>query len=196
MMNRAPRTATRSTRWGAVTHPDPRKGLNAMKNDPSATDREVHIRVATRADLLPLGRLGAVLVSTHHEYDRKRFIKATSNTESGYASFLATQLDEPETVLLIAERGGEVVGYVYAGVEGMDWMSLRGPAGVVQDLVVDPANRRQGIGGKLLEAALKALKAKGAKQVVLSTAERNEPAQRLFAAAGFRRTMVEMTLET
>ena len=167
-----------------------------MKNDPSATDREVYIRVATRADLLSLGRLGAILVRTHHEYDRKRFIKATSHTESGYASFLATQLDEPEIVLLIAERGGEVLGYAYAGVEGMDWMSLRGPAGVVHDLVVDPANRRQGIGGKLLEATLKALKAKGSKQVVLSTAEGNEPAQRLFAAAGFRRTMVEMTLET
>jgi ribosomal protein S18 acetylase RimI-like enzyme len=163
---------------------------------PSATEGEVVIRAATRADLLSLGRLGAVLVRTHHEYDQKRFIMATSHTETGYASFLATQLDEPDIVLLIAERGGDVIGYVYAGVEGMDWMSLRGPAGVVQDLVVDPANRRQGIGGKLLEAALKALKAKGATQVVLSTAERNEPAQRLFAAAGFRRTMVEMTLET
>jgi len=30
---------------------------------------------------------------------------------------------------------------------------------------------------------------------VLSTAERNEAAQRLFASAGFRRTMVEMTRE-
>jgi RimJ/RimL family protein N-acetyltransferase len=29
--------------------------------------------------------------------------------------------------------------------------------------------------------------------VVLSTAERNEGAQRLFASAGFRRTMIEMT---
>jgi ribosomal protein S18 acetylase RimI-like enzyme len=159
----------------------------------SATEGEVIIRAATHADVLSLGRLGAVLVRTHHDYDRKRFIKATSHTESGYASFLATQLDEPDVVLLVAERGGEVVGYAYAGVEGMDWMSLRGPAGVLQDLVVDPSNRRQGIGGKLLDATLKALEAKGAKQVVLSTAERNEPAQRLFAAAGFRRTMVEMT---
>jgi len=30
---------------------------------------------------------------------------------------------------------------------------------------------------------------------VLSTAEQNEPAQRLFARAGFRRTMIEMTRE-
>jgi ribosomal protein S18 acetylase RimI-like enzyme len=74
-------------------------------------------------------------------------------------------------------------------------MSLRGPAGVAHDLVVDPAHRRQGIGRLLLDATLKALKAMGAKQVVLSTAEGNEPAQRLFADAGFRRTMIEMTRE-
>ena len=32
-------------------------------------------------------------------------------------------------------------------------------------------------------------------RVVLLTAERNEAAQRLFARAGFRRTMIEMTRE-
>jgi hypothetical protein len=30
---------------------------------------------------------------------------------------------------------------------------------------------------------------------VLSTAEQNESAQRLFASAGFRRTMIELTRE-
>ena len=74
-------------------------------------------------------------------------------------------------------------------------MSLRGPAGVVYDLVVDPAHRRQGIGRMLLDATLEALKARGAPRVVLSTAERNIAAQRLFDRAGFRRTMIEMTRE-
>jgi ribosomal protein S18 acetylase RimI-like enzyme len=74
-------------------------------------------------------------------------------------------------------------------------MSLRGPAGVLYDIVVDPAHRGQGVGRLLLDATLEALKAKGAPRVVLSTAERNEPAQRLFARAGFRRTMIEMTRE-
>jgi ribosomal protein S18 acetylase RimI-like enzyme len=74
-------------------------------------------------------------------------------------------------------------------------MSLRGPAGVFHDIVVDPAHRGQGIGRVLLDAAIAALTARGAPRVVLSTAERNEPAQRLFASAGFRRTMIEMTRE-
>jgi ribosomal protein S18 acetylase RimI-like enzyme len=61
--------------------------------------------------------------------------------------------------------------------------------------VVDPAHRGQGVGRMLLDAALAALGARGAPRVVLSTAERNDVAQRLFAHAGFRRTMIEMTRE-
>jgi ribosomal protein S18 acetylase RimI-like enzyme len=88
-----------------------------------------------------------------------------------------------------------VLGYTYAGVEGYDYMALRGPAGALYDIVVDPAHRGHGIGRMLLDATLAALAARGAPRAVLSTAERNEAAQRLFARAGFRRTMIEMTRE-
>ena len=153
------------------------------------------IRPAKPADLAAIGRLGALLVRLHHDLDPERFIAATSRTESGYGSFLGTQLDEPNIVILVAERNGGVIGYTYAGVEGIDYMSLRGPAGVLYDIVVDPAHRGQGIGRMLLHAAIEALKARGATQVVLSTAERNPVAQHLFERAGFRRTMIEMTRE-
>ncbi len=142
-----------------------------------------------------VGRLGALLVRLHHDFDAQRFMAATPGTEHGYGSFLGTQLDDPDVTVLVAERGGEVVGYTYAGIEGVDYMSLRGPAGVLYDIVVDPAQRGRGIGRKLLDATLAALERKGAPRVVLSTAERNETAQRLFAHAGFRRTMIEMTRE-
>ena len=155
----------------------------------------VGIRAAKPADTAAIGRLGALLVRLHHDLDPQRFIAATSRTESAYGSFLGTQLAEPNIVILVAERNGEVIGYSYAGVEGNDYMSLRGPAGALYDIVVDPAHRRHGVGRMLLDATLAALKARGAPRVVLSTAERNESAQRLFARAGFRRTMIEMTRE-
>ena len=155
----------------------------------------VTIRPATRTDSPAVGRLGALLVRAHHEFDPGRFIAATSRTEGGYAAFLQTQLEDPDIVILVAEQDGEVIGYAYAGVEGRDYMSLRGPAGVLHDIVVDPAHRGNGVGQKLLDAALAELEARGAPQVVLWTAEGNESAQRLFARAGFRRTMLEMTRE-
>ena len=155
----------------------------------------VQIRRASLADVPTIGRLGALLVRTHHDLDPQRFIAATARTETGYGSFLGTQLDVPNIVILVAERDGEVIGYTYAGVEGMDYMALRGPAGALYDIVVDPAHRGQGVGRKLLDSTIEALKALGAPRVVLSTAERNPTAQRLFEHAGFRRTMIEMTRE-
>ena len=155
----------------------------------------VTVRPAAPADLPAIGRLGALLVRMHHDFDPARFIAAVPRTEERYASFLGRQLEEPDVVVLVAERAGEVLGYTYAGVEGPDYMALRGPAGVLHDIVVDPAQRGQGVGRLLLEATVAALAARGAPRVVLETAERNEAAQRLFARAGFRRTMLEMTRE-
>jgi ribosomal protein S18 acetylase RimI-like enzyme len=129
----------------------------------------------------------------HHDFDPTRFIAGPPQTEQAYASFLGAQLAGPNVVVLVAERDGEVIGYTYAAVEGHDYVSLRGPAGVLHDMVVDPAHRGHGVGRMLLDATVAALEARGAPRVVLSTAERNASAQRLFTRAGFRRTMIEMT---
>jgi ribosomal protein S18 acetylase RimI-like enzyme len=153
----------------------------------------VTIRAAAADDSPAIGRLGALLVRTHHDLDPERFVAATTQTAGNYGSFLRTQLDQPDVVILVAEQHGKVIGYAYAGVEGRDYMSLRGPAGVLHDIVVDLAHRGQGVGRMLLDAALAALEARGVPQVVLWTAEGNQAAQRLFARAGFRRTMLEMT---
>jgi len=153
------------------------------------------IRPATSADMPAVGRLGALLVREHHDFDPQRFIAAMPGTEKGYGSYLGTQLEEPKVVILVAERDGKVIGYTYSGVEGTDYMALRGPAGEMYDIVVDPDYRQQGVGRLLVDATLGALKSKGVPRVVLSTAEKNAAAQRLFDRAGFRRTMIEMTRE-
>lgn len=156
---------------------------------------DVSVRPARRTDAPKLGQLGTLLVREHYEFDPKRFLPVTAQTEERYGAFLASQLDEPDVFVLVAERGGQVLGYAYAGVEGYDYMSLRGPAGVLNDIVVDPPERGRGIGRMLLEATIQELKSRGAPRIVLSTAEQNEAAQRLFERAGFRRTMIEMTRE-
>jgi ribosomal protein S18 acetylase RimI-like enzyme len=74
-------------------------------------------------------------------------------------------------------------------------MVLRGPAGEIYDVVVDPDHRRQGVGTELFAAVLAKLKALGAPRVVLFTADKNHDAQAMFAKVGFRRTMIEMTRE-
>src|SRR6266700_1980707 len=105
---------------------------------------ELKIRRAEPGDLAAIGRLAALLVRMHHDFDSERFFAATSRTEQGYSSFLGTQLDEPNVIVLVVEDDGEAIGYSYAGMEGKDYMSLRGPAGVLYDIVVDPAHCGQG----------------------------------------------------
>jgi ribosomal protein S18 acetylase RimI-like enzyme len=151
------------------------------------------VRRATRDDLRQIGRLGALLVEAHHTFDSRRFLAATSRTKDAYAAYLGTQLDAPSAAVFVAEENGEVIGYAYVAAESYDYMALRGPAGVLHDIIVDPERRRGGVGRQLLEAALGFVLERGLNQIVLGTAERNEAAQRFFASVGFRPTMIEMT---
>jgi GNAT superfamily N-acetyltransferase len=153
------------------------------------------IRPATHADLDALGRLGAVLMRTHYAFDPQRFLSPGTNPEEGYAWFLETQLREPDAIVLVAENDARVTGYIYAALEPMSWKELRGPAGFIHDIVVEEGARGGGVARQLLTAAVEWLRGRGAPRVMLWTAAQNERAQRVFAAAGFRTTMVEMTLE-
>jgi ribosomal protein S18 acetylase RimI-like enzyme len=115
--------------------------------------------------------------------------------EKGYAWFLGTQIGDPDVVVFVAEQRGQVVGYVYAGVEEKSWKELRDVAGFVHDVVVDESARRGGVGSRLVEEAAAWLALRGVPRLVLWTAEKNSAAQKLFEKLGFRRTMIEMTRE-
>jgi ribosomal protein S18 acetylase RimI-like enzyme len=155
----------------------------------------VTVRSARPDDEGAIGRLGAMLVTEHHRFDPKRFIAPLPALPKRYGEFLISRISRPEMVVLVAVRGSDVIGYCYAGMEGNDYMTLRGPAGVIYDLVVEPAERRKGIGSALMDATFAALEKLGAPRVLLFTAEKNHIAQAMFERAGFRRTMIEMTRE-
>jgi len=103
------------------------------------------IRRASTADLPRLGRLGALLVEEHHNFDERRFLPTRDRTPADYAAFLVRQLADPNVIILVADDHGDVVGYTYATIEGYDYMALRGPAAVIQDIIVDPQFRGRGI---------------------------------------------------
>ncbi|MEI2302441.1 GNAT family N-acetyltransferase [Ensifer sp. MJa1] len=154
----------------------------------------ITIRAARKEDMPMLGAYGTLLMALHHQWDPKRFIATGPDTKVSYARWLRSQLEKPDVAILVAEQHKKILGYAYASLEGFDYMALRGPAGVIHDLFVEPEMRNQGIGRMLVNAAVRELKGRGADLMVLSTAHPNEAARRLFAAAGFRPTMVEMAL--
>ena len=154
----------------------------------------ITIRPAAKFDEQVLGRYGAALMRQHHDADPRRFI-LTDRPEAGYGRFLVSQLANADCLVLVAEREGEVVGYVFAGIEPTSWRDLRGPCGFVHDVFVDEGARHQGAGRDLARAAIAWVYSRGMSQVVLWSKPGNDAAQRLFATLGFRRTMIEMTLD-
>lgn len=152
------------------------------------------IRPATAADQQALGRFGGALMRQHHTADPQRFLQV-EHPEAGYGRWLVSRLSSPDDVVLVAERAGDVVGYVWADVEDVSWKDLRGPCGFVHDIFVDEAARGLGAGRALLQAAVDWIRTRGRSQVVLCTKTENEHAKNLFRALGFRPTMTEMTLD-
>lgn len=169
----------------------------------SEPDRAVAIRRAEPRDLDALGRLGASLMRVHFAFDERRFMSPGERPETGYARFLETQMADASMLVLVAERAasgasdpaGDIVGYVYAGIEPASFKELRERAGYVHDLLVADGARGAGVGPRLLDAAVEWLRDQGMPRVLLWTAARNEKARALFEAHGFRATMVEMTRE-
>ncbi len=156
----------------------------------------ITIRQATREDEAALGRLGAELMRVHYEFDRQRFLAPGPHAAKGYGRFLASQQESDDVVVFVAERAGQIVAYVYAGVEPLSWKELRDRAGFVHDVIVDPDARGTGVAARLVEAAAEWLATRNVPRVMLWTAEPNSAAQSLFTRLGFRRTMIEMTRET
>lgn len=90
---------------------------------------------------------------------------------------VASELDNPLSLWLIAEADGVVAGYVGSQtvLESADMMNLA----VSQDF------RRQGIGEQLVNSLTEALAEKGVKTLLLEVRISNEPAKQLYQKLGF-----------
>jgi ribosomal protein S18 acetylase RimI-like enzyme len=154
------------------------------------------VRPARPEDLPAVSRLAAELVRLHHRLDPARFL-LVEPIEKGYQWFFSRELERDGAIILVAEddTDGRLLGYAYGTLEPRNWNDLLDACGKLNDLYVDALARRHGAGRALVTAMFETLKAKGAPRVVLLTAWKNPEAHVFFEALGFRRTMLEMTVE-
>ena len=152
------------------------------------------VRPARPEDLPAVSRLAAELVRLHHRLDPPRFL-LVEPVEDGYQWFFSRELKREGALILVAEEEARITGYAYGTLEPRNWNDLLDACGKLDDLYVDPAARRHGVGRALATEMLGALRARGAPRVVLLSAWQNPGAHAFFEALGFRRTMLEMTTE-
>jgi RimJ/RimL family protein N-acetyltransferase len=159
----------------------------------------LRVRPATTADLDAMARMGAALAYMHHGFDAQRFMYA-DDFERGYRWWFDKELRNREVCFRVVdvdeaapEKG--IAGYVYGRLEDKQWNDLLDEHAALVDVFVEPSARGKGIGVALVRAFCEWADQQGAPRVVLSTATQNAGAQKAFAKAGFRPTMIEMTRE-
>jgi mycothiol synthase len=103
---------------------------------------------------------------------------AFGHDEARARAGFARSLARPGVALHLARLDGEAVGVVRTAVQdGEGWITALGVA---------PARRGRGLGRRLLLGAVAALRAAGARPILLEVATDNRAALRLYEACGFR----------
>jgi ribosomal protein S18 acetylase RimI-like enzyme len=106
----------------------------------------------------------------------------TSNNPPPSLEDLQALLASESSVLFVArERSGHITGAASVTV-------YRVPTGIraiIEDVIVDQANRGQGIGEQLVRRALEEARARGAPAVTLTSNPGREAANRLYRRMGF-----------
>jgi ribosomal protein S18 acetylase RimI-like enzyme len=101
-------------------------------------------------------------------------------------AFLLERFQHSQSILFIATHNNDVaIGFtqLYPSFSSVSVARIF----ILNDLYVTPAARRSGAAARLLKTAANYGRAVGAKQLVLSTAVSNEPAQALYVAEGWIR---------
>jgi ribosomal protein S18 acetylase RimI-like enzyme len=102
-------------------------------------------------------------------------------------AFWSSVLGAPTTLTWVAERAGEIVGFVGLGPPDEADAAEMPPATLdLATIYVDPAVWRQGIGRALLDRAVGDVAADGVLHLMLWVFEANDQARRFYESAGWR----------
>ena len=135
---------------------------------------EVTIRRATGAELDGLVAL----------FDGYRRFYGNASDVAGARQFLTARIAAGDSVIFVAARGGELLGFTQlypsfsSGAMKRVW--------ILNDLFVTPGARRHGTGGALMAAAESFARETGARGLVLATQKTNANAKALYESRGWK----------
>ncbi len=110
-----------------------------------------------------------------------RLIPDLPDTEENLRAARQRLRESPFLEVLVAELEGEVVGFLSMSFP----IGLSGARALIDELAVEPAHRRKGIGASLVEAAIRLARQRGSTHLLVDTSRANEPAQAFYRACGF-----------
>lgn len=156
------------------------------------------VRRARPDDVAAISAFAGELYRLHHRLDPARFWDLGGESPervAGRERFFASQLDDPDTRLLVVEQDGRVVGHAYLTFERHDYAQLLESAAWLHDLWVAPEARGGDAADALFAASRDEALAAGHVRMVFTVAATNARASAFFERHGARVTMREMTVD-
>jgi shikimate dehydrogenase len=145
----------------------------------------IRVRPATPNDCAVIGKLNAHIQRLHADAHPDFFKQPSATTfPSEYWSEL---MERPDTVMLVAEAGGAVVGYLYGDVTpSMETNSTYAFQRFhIHHIGVTPQQQGKGCGAALIAAAKQEARRRGLGRLTLATWAFNHQAHRFFEGQGF-----------
>lgn len=151
------------------------------------------IRPATPSDIPTLLPMVRALCALHKSWDPDRY-DFLPDIIARYEYWLPLRAADPRSVFLVAEAAdqGALAGFLIATIESSIPIYRTTEYAFIHDLWIDPPHRHRGLARALVNESITRFRALGLTQVRLETASANEDARRLFEAAGFRTSTVDM----
>lgn len=139
----------------------------------------MEIRRATRGDLSAI----EAVAEASWQADYPEVFTRESAVEGAHEWYaqerMADELVQSDAVILVAEKDGEVVGFVHAAWTGNE--------GDVMRVYVDPDHRGRAVGSALLETAVATLFERDVERVRAMALAANEPGRAFYRSHGFER---------
>jgi ribosomal protein S18 acetylase RimI-like enzyme len=159
----------------SVCRPPPSSAARPSSSSGISPDREPGLQANDAA---------TIVVRPARQDDVERVLRmwrmaAREPTDTDDVPGIRRLLERDDAALLLAERGGDVVGSIIAGWDG--WR------GNLYRLAVAPEMRLRGVARALVMEAEQRLRARGARKIHLGALRRHGDAVALWRALGYRR---------
>jgi ribosomal protein S18 acetylase RimI-like enzyme len=154
----------------------------------------MEIRPATPDDIAFILPMVDKVESMHEAWDPAKYGFRDVPSKM-YKRWLTARTTDPRSVFLVAEREGKLVAFLVGTVDQEIPIYRVTEYGFIQDLWVEEAYRHEGIARQMVMLAIERFREIGVPQVRLDVSEKNLAAQKLFAACGFRPSVIEMLVE-
>lgn len=154
-------------------------------------DEAIEIRQAKSEDLAALILLYEQLEDRGANWATGQF---TPEDVQLSGEMLARLADYPDYKVYVAQMGDKIVGTMALLV--MDSVPNGIPSGFLENLVVDRASRRRGVGRELMQFAMDVCRSKGCFELSLSSRLENEDAHRFYEAVGLHKKGYTFAVKT